>query len=308
MPQVVCFGNPVYDLISTPTIQPSNRVLSGCSTNASLAFSKLGVNSFLVGNIGDDFSSKLKEDLDSREIGYELHRSEQTGGFKLVYYDDQGNRHLSVLGVAGDIQFINPLPVLKDASFVLLGPILGELSIDFGYQLRKSTSAPIFLDPQGTLRKIKDEKVIHEITDNFRELARISKIVKANELETETATGLAPRSNPRKAVEALHRYGAGISIVTLAEAGSVIFDGENYIEIPPFITNAIDPTGAGDTYAAGFIYRYLNDPSDLFSAGCFGSVVASVMVENTGPDFPLTLDEAQRRMEILITSKRGLKL
>ncbi len=306
MPQVVCFGNPVYDLISTPTIQPSNRVLSGCSTNACLALSKLGVNSILVGNVGDDFSAKLKRYLASRRIGFELHRSEQTGGFKLVYYDDHGNRHLSLLGMAGEIQFA-PLPVLKKADLVLLGPILGELSADFGYQLRKSASAPIFLDPQGTLRKIKDGKIVHEITDDFRELARLSKIVKANELETETVTGLSPRSNPRKAVEALHKYGAGISIVTLAEAGSVIFDGENYIEIPPFSTTSIDPTGAGDTYAAGFIYKYLSDPSDLFSAGCFGAAVASVMIENVGPNFPLTLVDAERRMHKLATGEPGLK-
>jgi sugar/nucleoside kinase (ribokinase family) len=307
VPQVVCFGNPVYDLISTLTIQPSGRVLSGCSTNACLAFSKLGVNSILVGNVGDDFSEKLKGDLTSRGIDFELYRSEQTGGFKLVYYDDQGNRHLSVLGIAGNIQF-NPLSVLKDASLILLGPILGELSADFGYQLRKNTSAPIFLDPQGTLRKIKDGKIIHEITDDFRELVRLSKIVKANELETETVTGLTPRSNPRKAVEALHKYGADISIVTFAEAGSIIFDGNNFFEIPPYDTNAIDPTGAGDTYAAGFIYKCLNDFTDLFSAGCFASAVASVMVENTGPDFPLTLGKAQKRMQILIAAKSGLKL
>lgn len=307
MSQVICFGNPVYDLISTTTIQSSNRVLSGCSTNACLAFSKLGLNSFLIGNVGDDFSSKLKEELASRGIDFELHRSDQTGGFKLVYYDDQGNRHLSVLGVADVIEF-NPLPALQNADLILLGPILGELSKKFGHSLQQHTSAPIFLDPQGTLRKIKDGKIVHEITDDFKELACLSKIVKANELETETVTGMSPRMYPRKSVEALHRYGAEISIVTLAEAGSIIFDGNDFIEIPPFITTAVDPTGAGDTYAAGFIYKYLNDPSDLLAAGCFGSAVASIMVESVGPDFRLTLKDATHRMESLLATKCGLQI
>lgn len=307
MTSIVCFGNPVYDLISTPTIQPKNRVLSGCSTNACLAFSKLGLSSQLVGTVGDDFSSTLKIDLAKHNIGFNLYQSEQTGGFSLVYYDDQGNRHLSVLGLAGDIRF-EPLPILKNADFILLGPILGEISVDFGHRLREYTFAPIFLDPQGTLRGIKDGKIIHRVTDEFKELTRISKVVKANEIETETVTGIVPRNNPRKAVEALHKYGAEISILTIAEAGSIIFDGNNFWEIPPYTTTAIDPTGAGDTYAAGFCYQFLRDPSDLQKAGCFGSAVASIMVENTGPDFPLTFSEAERRTKILLDSSMKLKL
>ena len=306
MKKIVCFGNPVYDVISTPFSNLPNRVLSGCSTNACLALSKLGHAAHLVGNVGADYLDTLKIDLSSRGISFDIYQSEETGGFSLRYYDDQGNRELSVLGIAGEIHF-RSLESLSIADIVLLGPILGEISKDFGLALENEISAPIFFDPQGTLRNIRDGYVVHEITDDFRELARISNIIKANELETETVTGLAPRSNPRKAVEALHRYGAGISIVTLAEAGSVIFDGENYIEIPPFSTTAIDPTGAGDTYAAGFIYKYLSDPSDLFSAGCFGAAVASVMVENVGPNFPLTLVDAERRMQKLATGEPGLK-
>jgi sugar/nucleoside kinase (ribokinase family) len=307
MPQVVCFGNPVYDIISTPFFRSDERILSGCSTNACLALAKLGLSTQLIGNVGEDYLEMLKADLSSRKIDFELYRSEQTGGFKLYYYDDHGNRELSVLGEAGNIHF-SAMPTLKNAEMILLGPILGELSKDFGNSLAEYTSAPIFLDPQGTLRAIKDGKIIHEITDDFKELARMSKIIKANELETETVTGISPRDNPRKAVEALHEYGAQISIVTLAEAGSIIFDGKEFFEIPPYTTNAIDPTGAGDTYAAGFCYQFLRDSTDLVTAGCFGSAVASVMVENSGPDFPLTLDEATKRLNILLKEPLQIKL
>jgi hypothetical protein len=40
--------------------------------------------------------------------------------------------------------------------------------------------------------------------------------------------------------------------------------------------------------------------ADLLTSACFASAVASVMVEHTGPDFPLTLDEANRRTETLL--------
>jgi len=303
--KVACFGNPVYDLILTPSSHGLNRVLSGCSTNACLALSKLGVTSFLIGSVGNDYSAMLRNDLVRRGIEFELYESNQTGGFKLEYYDNHGNRNLSVLGVADEIQVV-PLPFLKDIDFIILGPILGEIKKDFGSFLSKSTSAPILFDPQGALRKIKDGKVVHEISEDFVELARVSTILKANELETETVTGISPRSNPRKAVEALHKYGARISIVTLADAGSIIFDGNQFVEIPAYATNAVDPTGAGDTYAAGFSYKFLENPQELWNAGCFASSVASIMVENTGPDFPLTLAEATQRMNSLL--ERSLKL
>lgn len=307
MRKVVCIGNPVYDLISTPIIKPVDRILSGCSTNACLAFSKLGLESLLVGNVGDDFSEKIKDDLSKRGIKYRLYRSAQTGGFQLEYYDNQGNRHLSVLGKAGNIEF-EFIPELTSAKLILLGPILSELTGDFGRKIREYTSVPIFLDPQGTLRKISKGKIVHERTDDFIELAKLSEIIKANELETEIITGISPRSNPRIAVEKLHKFGAQVAIVTLAEAGSIIFDGASLIEIPPYPTLAVDPTGAGDTYAAGFIYKYLNDSKDLYSAGCFGSAVASIMVEYTGPDFPLTFNEAEKRAMTLKNEKKGLNL
>ncbi len=307
MAKIVCYGNPVYDLITTPSIRTTTRVLSGCSTNACLALARLGASPTLVGTVGPDYAAILREDLSKRNVHFELYDSGQTGGFSLEYYDEMGNRNLSVLGIAAPITF-REAPALKEAELVLMGPILGELSAEFGHQLKDHTSAPILFDPQGALRKIRDGQVIHEVTEDFVELSKIATILKANEIETLTATGIQPRQDPRKAVEALHRYGARISIVTLAEAGSVIFDGDHFVEIPPFVTEARDPTGAGDTYAAGFAFKYLQDPADLRGAGCWGSAVASVMVEHSGPDFPLTLKEAARRAQLLLAGDLRLKL
>jgi len=85
----------------------------------------------------------------------------------------------------------------------------------------------------------------------------------------------------------------------LAEAGSVIYDGSDFYVIPAYATLAKDSTGAGDTYAAGIIYA-LTHGYDYFDAGCFAGCVSSVMIENCGPDFPLTLAEAERRKTELI--------
>jgi sugar/nucleoside kinase (ribokinase family) len=301
--RILALGNPVYDRINTPRLVREDRVLSGCSTNACLAVVKLGEQAVLVGTVGPDYESSLEADLASRGIASHLFSSAQTGGFRLTY-DERGDRELDVLGIA------DPIPVYQngaeDYDFVLLGPILGEISPELVRSLKAEVRAPFMLDPQGLLRRIEDGQVTHYLSDAFVEIAGMSTIVKANELEARIVTGIEPRSDPAGCVRALHRYGCAIAIVTLAEAGSIIFDGKQLISIPAFATRALDPTGAGDTYAAGFMVRYLEAPDDLRACGCFASAVASVMVENSGPDFPLTRVEADRRAGGLMESPQGL--
>jgi sugar/nucleoside kinase (ribokinase family) len=303
--RILTVGNPVLDIIVTPAVARAERVLSGCSTNAALAVSKMGEFAFLVGSVGEDFRARLEGDLSSHGIEYLLMPSRQTGGFHLVY-DERGNRDLTILGIA------DAVPVFEDGrypwDFMLIGPILGETSPALVARLREISDAPIMLDPQGLLRNPKAGVIYHELTDSFKQIAKMATVIKANELETLIITGINPRVDPEGAVKALYDCGGKIAVTTLAEAGSIIYDGACIYQIPPFVTNAIDPTGAGDTYAAGFMVKYLESPRDLAAVGCFASAVASVMVENSGPEFPLTRAEADRRQKLLLESPQKIHL
>lgn len=306
MKNILAFGNPVYDVISTPSIVRHDRILSGCSTNACLASAYLGEHAKLIGSVGEDFRTRLEEDLTSRKVSYHLLPSKETGGFSLIYYDNHGNRHLTILGTA------DPIPAsldgVDDADIILIGPILGEVNAHLVELLHKKTQAPIVVDPQGLLRRTIDGKIIHHMDEGFVKIAAMATVVKANELETKVVTGIDPRNDPEGSVRALHKFGCQIAVTTIAEAGSIIYDGKRIYVIPPFTTNAIDPTGAGDTYAAGFMIKYLESPDDLYLVGCFASCVASVMVENSGPDFPLTRFEANRRLKYLLRQPKKLSL
>ncbi len=304
--RILALGNPVYDVISTPELVRNDRVLSGCSTNACLAAARLGVNATLVGTVGNDFKERLEKDLQNRGVDYCLFPSHETGGFSLIYYDDHGSRHLSLLGVADPIvSYDDPLDPFD---FILIGPILGEVNAALVKKIHSMASQPVLTDPQGLLRNQNNGKIYHEMTQDFAEIARLSTIVKANELETKVVTGIDPRVDPQGAVKALYQFGSKIAITTIAEAGSIIYDGERLYPIPAYQTNAIDPTGAGDTYAAGFMVKYMENPLDLTAVGCFASAVASVMVENSGPDFPLTRLEAERRQAYLLAQPKTLRL
>lgn len=298
MALVYAFGNPVYDEIITPAIATEGRVLSGCSTNACLALTYLGHTTHLVGRIGGDYHDRFVADMCRFGVGATVSHSAQTGGFRLVY-DQRGDRTLDVLGVA------EPIGAIPDdcaqAAALIIGPILQETSADLIARIAQQYRAPLFVDPQGLLRRIgADRRIEHFLPIEFPAIARVSHVVKANEVETKVITGIEPREDPTAAVRKLHEQGCAIAIVTLAEAGSWIDDGKRQYQIPAYKTDARDPTGAGDTYLAGFIHAYLNNPQDLFRAGCMGAATASIWIEHTGPDAPISLEEVQRRTARLL--------
>jgi sugar/nucleoside kinase (ribokinase family) len=138
-------------------------------------------------------------------------------------------------------------------------------------------------------------RIEHFCPPDLARIAPLCRVIKANELETRVITGIDPRVDGPGAVRRLKALGCDIAIVTLAEAGSLIDDGERQYLIPAYTTEARDPTGAGDTYMAGFIHAYLRDPEDLYGAGCVGAATASLWIEHTGPDAPISPDQVERR-------------
>lgn len=298
---ITAVGNPVYDLIVTPHISTDGRVLSGCSTNFALVLAKLGFPVTLIGSAGPDFAEKFEADLKRFGIQYQLLPSKQTGGFSLRYYGDHGERELTLLGEADPIKNFDKVHLKAD--WIMLGPILQEIDEKLFDWIKKNSSAKIFLDPQGLLRGVREGKIYHESTSQVKKIISQVDVVKPNELETKVLTGIDPRLDPYTPAEEIKNWGPKIVIITLAELGSVIYDGKDFYEIPAFETEAVDATGAGDTYAGGFVSA-LTKGYDLERAGLFASSVASIMVENTGPDFELDWEEALRRTAVLDKLKR----
>lgn len=298
MYNLVCIGNPVYDEIITPYIQTEGRVLSGCSTNACLAARKLGVAKVgFVGCIGKDREAHFRECM--TKYGVDIRGSKvvsSTGGFKLIY-DDRGNRTLDVLGVTEEIHYEDIPPEFLESEMILIGPILGEVSLDTIRNIRDHTKAEIFLDPQGMIREIGPNGRIKETGDPVRtkSICELVDIIKPNEHE---ALLMADNENPFTAARLLVEWGAKLAIVTLAEKGSIITREHGQVRILAYETLAKDPTGAGDTYAGAFITKHLQG-EDVYHCGCFASAAASIKVENTGPDFVLDMNDINRRMKVL---------
>jgi sugar/nucleoside kinase (ribokinase family) len=295
---LVGIGNPVYDSIVTARSKTKGRVLSGCSTNACLASKRLGSDRVgLVGSVGPDYGDRFREDM--RRYGIEAKvdaTSKETGGFHLVY-DSRGDRTLDVLGVAHAITKESFPHEFLQTKFTLIGPILGEVDLSLIEFLRSSTSSQLFLDPQGLVRGIgSDKRVIHECNvEQFRKIVNLVDFVKPNEQESKTIT---KEDDPLMALRRLSQMGARVPIITLAERGSLLLDGNRLHRIPAYPTDAVDPTGAGDVYGGSFITEFQRR-GELVEAALFASAAASIMVEQVGPGFRLAMKEVEERKDAI---------
>lgn len=105
-------------------------------------------------------------------------------------------------------------------------------------------------------------------------------IVFANEEEAKAFCG----KLPEEAVNELNKY-CEISIVKIGKNGSLIKSKNGVIHVPSYTSNVIDTTGAGDWYAAGFLYGYSND-FDIKKCGNIASYLAARVIEYVGAKIP----------------------
>jgi sugar/nucleoside kinase (ribokinase family) len=111
---------------------------------------------------------------------------------------------------------------------------------------------------------------LHDIVENYVD------IVFANETEALAFTGC----QPREALDEIAKL-CKIAIVKVGKDGSMVKSGDEYHFIEAWPANPVDATGAGDTYAAGFLYAHsLGMP--LRVCGEVGSIIAAKVVEVVG--------------------------
>jgi len=299
---MLAFGNPVYDSIRTPWVSTRDRVLSGCATNAALAYNRLGGKVTVVGRVGRDRMDDYHACLDRLGIRHHTQECRESGGFGLDY-DRQGRRELTVLGQAEAVSDI-PLEVAS-ADIVFIGPVLQETPFPLIREIRERTSAIMVLDPQGLLRRIgPDGRIEHFKPNGIEDLCASFEIVKPNELETEILTGVDPRQDLDRAAAILVDWGIPTVAITLAELGSLIVSDGQWHRIDAVPVLAVDSTGAGDTYAGGLMFG-LSQGMDWEQAGRLATATSSIMIEHCGPEFELHITEAKRRADTLTVQSRA---
>jgi sugar/nucleoside kinase (ribokinase family) len=120
-------------------------------------------------------------------------------------------------------------------------------------------------------------------------------VVIINDAEARQLTAI---PNLIKAAREILRWGPKALIIKRGEYGAALFTADSYFAIPAFpLESVFDPTGAGDTFAGGFM-GYLSSQDTLDEAAMrramiFGSVMASFNVEEFGTDRVRRLTHAE---------------
>ncbi len=121
--------------------------------------------------------------------------------------------------------------------------------------------------------------------DELREVLKRVDVIIINDSEVRDLTG---ESNLVKGAKAVKALGPRIVVIKKGEHGCLLYSNEDVFSAPAYpIEEVVDPTGAGDTFAGGFLGHLAGlektDPASLRQAVIHGSVVASFTCEKFGP-------------------------
>jgi cytidine kinase len=299
---LVVVGSIAFDAVKTP-FGERERMLGGSAVHFSLAasfFSDVRV----VGPVGDDFGDEEYAVL--RDRGVNTDDIEHVEGGKTFFWKGEYEWNLNVrhtldtqLNVFGEFE-----PKLSEASADADVLFLANIQPDLQRQVREQCASAKLagLDSMNLWIETARDSLVRTIgavdlvTMNDDEIRML----------TEEPTLL-------RAARAVMDMGPSTVVVKQGEYGAALFTGDGFFSLPAYpLETVIDPTGAGDSFAGGFL-GYLasegspTDDASLRRAMTFGSVLASYNVEQFGTERVQTLTRPEiddryeefRRMTII---------
>lgn len=274
-PTICCIGHITLDKIITP--RHTVYMPGGTAFYFGHAMSALGDRDFKLVTAIATSEKKSAEDLRRAGVEVTVLPSHNSVYFENKYGDNSNERTQRVLAKADPFTVDN----LKDveASVFHLGTLLADdFSVDAIEYL--AGKGKVSVDAQGYLREVRGEQVYAvDWADKERALRHID-ILKANEHEMESLTGL---TDPRRAAVKLAEYGVKEVILTLGDQGSLIYAGGKFYEIPAYEpTDVVDATGCGDTYMAGYLHKRAHG-AGIYESGCFAAAMCTIKLSKSGP-------------------------
>ena len=292
---ILVVGSVAYDNLETPEGK-REEVLGGAATHFSTSasfFTKV----HLVGVVGGDFQDEHVEFLRSRGVdleGLEVITDGKTFRWSGHYMNDlnQAETLDTQLGVFGDFD-----PALTDhhrgRDFLFLANIHPALQLKV-------------LDQMDEAKLIAMDTMNFWINTTREDLQKVIErvdIIFVNDAEVRALTG---ESNINIAAKKIMEWGPKTVVIKRGEYGAMLFNGDSVFIAPALPLSCVtDPTGAGDTFAGGFmglLARVGNtDDATMRRAVVAGNVMASFQVQDFGLDRlrTLTSDEINERFELV---------
>ncbi len=282
-------GTVAFDALETP-FGKTDKILGGAATYIGLSASYYLKKSNLVSVVGDDFPQEHIDLLNKRGMnteGLQIKKGEKTFFWSGKYHTDMNTRdtietQLNVLETFDPIVPEN----YKDVDFLMLGNLMPSVQQRVLDQLPKRPKL-VVLD---TMNFWMD----HFLDDLMDSLKNVDVLT----INDEEARQLSGEYSLVKAAKKILAMGPKYLIIKKGEHGALLFNNNEVFFAPALpLEDVFDPTGAGDTFAGGFIGYLASTGNISFDnmkrAVIHGSAMASFCVEKFGTERMLDLSDAE---------------
>lgn len=291
---LVTVGTMAFDTLETP-FGKAERIIGGSATYAAWAASFFTDDIRQVSIVGGDFPQEEMDRLSARGVdmaGVEVVKDGKSFFWSGRYHLDMNTRDSLITELNVLEQFNPQLPEnFKDADFLMLGNLVPAVQLSV---IRQLTERPklIVLDTMNFWMEV--------AMDDLKKVLREVDLLMVNDSEARQLSG---EYSLVKAAKKIQAMGPRILIIKKGEHGALLFEGNKVFFAPALpLEDVFDPTGAGDTFAGGFI-GYLARSGDVSfenmkRAIIAGSAMASFCVEKFGPQRlqELTTEEIYERI------------
>lgn len=296
---ILVVGTMAYDAIKTPFGQ-TDKIIGGAATYIAYSASYFHKPINLVSIVGGDFDFKEMENLKARGAdvtGVEVKQDGKSFFWSGVYHMDMNTRDTLVTDLNVLLEFNPILPeAYKTSDYVLLGNIDPDLQMKVIDQM-SSKPKLVVLDTMNFWMDIALDKLKAVI-------AKVD-VLTINDSEARQLSG---EYSLVKAAKKILAFGPKYLIIKKGENGALLFHENNIFFAPALpLEEVFDPTGAGDTFAGGFI-GYIAKTGDtsfdnMKRAIIYGSAMASFCVEKFGTERlkELDIEEIHDRVEEFVS-------
>jgi sugar/nucleoside kinase (ribokinase family) len=297
--RLITVGSVAFDAIETP-FGKTDKIVGGAGTFITLSASFFVKSQGIISVVGDDFPTDTLEFMNSRGIntsGIQIKEGEKTFFWSGKYHNDMNSRDtlITELNVLEHFDPIVP-EAFSQADYVMLGNLTPQVQRQVIERMAKRPKL-IAMDTMNFWMDI--------AMDDLRETISMVDVLIIND---EEARQLSKEYSLLKASKIIRAMGPKILIIKKGEHGALLFH-ENHVFFAPALPleEVFDPTGAGDTFAGGFM-GYLAATDDISfenmkRAIIAGSALASFSVEKFGTTglTEITESDMEKRMQQFVS-------
>ena len=277
---VICVGTMAFDAIETP-FGKIDKIIGGSGTYVAYAASNFIKPVQQISIVGYDFPKEEMDELKKRGVqldAVEIVKDKKSFFWSGKYHLDMNSRDTLVtdLNVLEDFNPIVP-DSYQGAEFLILGNLMPKLQLSVINQLKVRPKL-IVLDTMNFWMDI--------AMDDLKEVLKKIDVLLVNDAEARQLSG---ELSLVKAARAIIKMGPKFLIIKKGEHGALLFHDDHVFFAPALpLEEVFDPTGAGDTFAGGFIGHLAKTKDISFenmkTAIIVGSAMASFCVEKFGPE------------------------